>query len=79
MDWRHEAACKTTDPETFFPLSPAGVEAAKDICRGGCPVREQCLAYALSTGQDAGVWGGLTEEQRRELQHSRRRPRARTA
>jgi WhiB family redox-sensing transcriptional regulator len=69
MDWRHRAACLGEDPELFFPIGntgPALVQAneAKAVCRR-CTVTEQCLQWALETGQDAGVWGGLSEEERR--------------
>ena len=62
-------ACRPTEPELFFPLSAAGptvpqVAAAKAICRG-CPVRAECLDYAIQTAQDHGIWGGTTEEERR--------------
>lgn len=77
-EWRDEAACRDVDPELFFPIghgpaADAQIEAAKAVCRR-CPVAEQCLEWALETGQDAGVWGGLAEEERRQL---RRRSRAR--
>lgn len=72
-DWRDRAACRDLDPELFFPISTMGaavtqVEAATQICRR-CPVRLPCLRWALETGQDAGIWGGLTEEERRILRH----------
>jgi len=62
-------ACRSAEPELFFPLSAAGpavaqVAAAKAICRG-CPVRAECLDYAMQTAQDHGIWGGTTEEERR--------------
>jgi WhiB family redox-sensing transcriptional regulator len=66
-DWRDDAACARTDPETFYPqghTAQAMEEAAKRVC-AGCPVREECLDYALSTGQYVGVWGGLSESERR--------------
>ncbi|WP_025273766.1 WhiB family transcriptional regulator [Haloglycomyces albus] len=71
MDWRHEAVCRDEDPELFFPIGDTGpalvqVEKAKAVCNR-CPVREQCLQWALASGQDAGVWGGLSEVERREL------------
>jgi WhiB family transcriptional regulator, redox-sensing transcriptional regulator len=61
-------ACRSAEPELFFPLSAVGpavpqVAAAKAICRG-CPVRAECLDYAMQTAQD-GIWGGTTEEERR--------------
>jgi WhiB family redox-sensing transcriptional regulator len=69
-DWRSSAACQAADPDLFFPVSGSGksldqVERAKDIC-ACCPVRRDCLAFALRTGQAHGIWGGLTEEERRQ-------------
>lgn len=81
MEWRNRAACLEADPELFFPIGSTGpallqIEEAKDVCRA-CPVVEPCLAWALETGQDAGVWGGLSEDERRALK--RRTSRARAA
>ena len=85
MDWRTTARCRTEDPELFFPVGtsgPALVQAheAKQVCMQ-CPVITECLTWALETGQDAGVWGGLTEEERRAMKRAqaRTRTRARTA
>ncbi len=80
-DWRDQAACLSEDPELFFPTGNAGpaiaqIEEAKAVCRR-CAVTEACLTYALQTGQDVGVWGGLSEEERRAL--SRRHARTRRA
>ncbi|HXF73738.1 MAG TPA: WhiB family transcriptional regulator [Actinomycetota bacterium] len=71
MDWIRRARCRDEDPELFFPIGTTGPAAsqlarAKAICRL-CPVRLECLEWALETGQDAGVWGGLSEEERRAL------------
>ncbi|MEU3096971.1 WhiB family transcriptional regulator [Streptomyces sp. NPDC006967] len=70
-NWRSGAACRTEDPELFFPIGTSGpapvqTEQAKAVCRG-CPVREQCLEWALETGQSIGVWGGTSETERRAL------------
>jgi WhiB family redox-sensing transcriptional regulator len=83
MDWRHTAACRDEDPELFFPIGTTGpalmqVEDAKAVCRR-CDVAEACLNWALENGQDAGVWGGLSEDERRALKRRRARARARTA
>ncbi|WP_371477626.1 WhiB family transcriptional regulator [Kitasatospora sp. NBC_00315] len=80
MDWRHRAQCRDADPELFFPLGTTGpalrqAEEAKSLCRR-CPVREQCLAWALRTGQDTGVWGGTTEDERRAEKRRAARRRA---
>lgn len=82
MDWRHSALCRDEDPELFFPVGNSGpallqIEEAKAVCMR-CPVREQCLEFALSSGQDAGVWGGLSEDERRSLKRRRARARARS-
>ena len=81
MDWRHKSACLTVDPELFFPVGNTGpaveqIEKAKAVC-ARCTVTEICLQYALETGQDSGVWGGLSEDERRALK--RRAARARRA
>ncbi len=64
QDWRSQAVCAQTDPDLWF--SPGAVEhrEAKKICRA-CPVRKHCLSYALEAPVDHGVWGGLTERERR--------------
>ena len=81
MDWRHEAACLTEDPELFFPIGNTGpalaqIDEAKAVCQR-CDVVDSCLKWALETGQDSGVWGGLSEDERRALK--RRAARARRA
>jgi WhiB family redox-sensing transcriptional regulator len=83
MDWRHNAVCREEDPELFFPIGNTGpallqIEEAKAVCRR-CPVMEQCLQWALETGQDAGVWGGLSEDERRAMKRRAARNRARNA
>ncbi|MYR75116.1 Transcription factor WhiB [Streptomyces sp. OspMP-M45] len=67
-DWRSRSACAEVDPELFFPTSSEAEKAtqAKEVC-GWCPVRQQCLDWALKTGQDTGVWGGLDERERRAI------------
>ena len=73
MKWDSEASCQSIDPEVFFPERPSDRALdAKAICRG-CPVRTQCLEFALSARLDHGVWGGLTEVERRSLRRSRQR------
>jgi WhiB family transcriptional regulator, redox-sensing transcriptional regulator len=79
MDWRQNAACIGEDPELFFPVGTTGpaldqVEQAKAVCRT-CPVIEQCLEWALASNQDSGVWGGMSEDERRALRRSRQRRR----
>ncbi len=70
-DWRAIGACLDEDPELFFPLSSRGpggeqIALAKEVC-ARCLVREACLRFALESGQEFGVWGGLSEEERRAL------------
>jgi WhiB family redox-sensing transcriptional regulator len=82
VSWTDQAACRHEDPELFFPISATGpgraqAEEAKAIC-ARCLVRQECLEYALITGQEAGIWGGLTEEERRALRRMRGRTPGRT-
>ena len=75
MDWRESAACLNHDPDLFFPTGSTGpivreIEQAKTVCRG-CPVRTACLHWALGAGQLSGIWGGLTEEERRVIRRRR--------
>jgi len=82
MDWRHRAICRDEDPELFFPVGNSGpallqIAEAKAVCER-CPVISECLNWALETGQDAGVWGGLSEDERRSLKRRRARARARS-
>jgi WhiB family redox-sensing transcriptional regulator len=84
MDWRHQASCREEDPELFFPIGNTGpallqIEEAKAICNRRCPVTEQCLRWALETGQHDGVWGGFSEDERRALKRRAARNRTRTA
>src|SRR5262249_61452743 len=69
MDWRHHAACREVDPELFFPIGNTGpallqIDEAKQVCRR-CPVTESCLQWAVESGQDSVVWGGMSEDERR--------------
>jgi WhiB family redox-sensing transcriptional regulator len=66
--WRERALCAQTDPEAFFPEKGGSTRAAKAICRG-CDVAQQCLAYALDNDERYGIWGGLSERERRRLKH----------
>lgn len=75
MDWRKKAACLDEDPELFFAIGTTGraldqIEEAKAVC-AQCPVIQECLEWALDTNQDAGVWGGKSEEERRTLRRKR--------
>lgn len=69
--WRLDAACVGYETDLFFPAGETGpaveqIEAAKAVCRE-CPVQAQCLAFAIVTNQEFGVWGGTTEQERRKL------------
>ena len=64
LEWRAEANCSTFDPDLWFAPGALEHKEAKRICRS-CPVRRECLAYALETPVDHGVWGGMTERERR--------------
>jgi WhiB family redox-sensing transcriptional regulator len=82
-DWRTRAACRREDPELFFPVGDTGpaaaqIDVAKAVC-GRCPVRDECLQWALETGQEAGVWGGLAERERAALKCVGQRSRAEVA
>ncbi len=83
MDWRHRAICRDEDPELFFPVGTSGpaiaqIQTAKAVC-ARCPVASECLAWALESGQDAGVWGGMSEDERRALKRRKARVRTRSA
>lgn len=77
------AACRNVDPELFFAVGTSGpallqIAEAKAICRR-CPVVTECLTWALETGQDSGVWGGMSEDERRARRRRNARTGARTA
>ena len=63
-DWMLEARCLDADPEAFFPEKGGSTREAKRIC-AACPVREECLEYALENDERFGIWGGLSERERR--------------
>ncbi|SRR6266498_75957 len=76
VDWAPQGACRDQDPDLFFPVGSTGpaleqIAQAKAIC-AGCQVRRECLSYAVETGQDCGVWGGTTAEERRAIRSRRR-------
>ena len=73
--WRREASCKDTDPELFFPVGTTGqalvqISVAKVVC-DECLVRGKCLDFALETNQDWGIWGGMSEDERRDMRRLR--------
>jgi WhiB family redox-sensing transcriptional regulator len=68
--WHDQANCLGVDPDLFFPERGASTREAKEVCRG-CVVREDCLEYALSNGEKFGIWGGMSERERRRLRRAR--------
>jgi WhiB family redox-sensing transcriptional regulator len=72
--WRQFARCRGVDPEVFYPVSDEeeAAEEAKAIC-ALCPVRQPCLEFALATREKNGIWGGLTERERRRVLRRRRK------
>jgi WhiB family redox-sensing transcriptional regulator len=78
--WMDYANCLGVDPDLFFPERGASTREAKAVC-AACTVQEQCLTYALDTVQKFGIWGGMSERERRRIRRQRaiERHRARTA
>ena len=66
MGWQERALCAQTDPEAFFPEKGGSTRDAKKICTG-CEVKAECLEYALANDERFGIWGGLSERERRKL------------
>lgn len=66
MGWQERALCAQTDPEAFFPEKGGSTREAKKVCLG-CEVRAECLEYALANDERFGIWGGLSERERRKL------------
>jgi WhiB family transcriptional regulator, redox-sensing transcriptional regulator len=71
--WRLDALCAETDPEAFFPEKGGSTREAKRVCTG-CAVRAECLEFALANDERFGIWGGLSERERRRLRLQRRDP-----
>jgi Transcription factor WhiB. len=69
QDWQERALCAQTDPEAFFPEKGGSTREAKRIC-SGCDVRAECLEYALAHDERFGIWGGLSERERRRLRRA---------
>jgi len=67
--WQERALCAQTDPEAFFPEKGGSTREAKKVCLG-CDVRGECLEYALANDERFGIWGGLSERERRRLKKS---------
>ncbi|HWH26748.1 MAG TPA: WhiB family transcriptional regulator [Pseudolysinimonas sp.] len=70
LAWQTDALCAQTDPEAFFPEKGGSTRDAKKICTT-CEVKGQCLDYALQNDERFGIWGGLSERERRKLRRSR--------
>lgn len=68
--WQERANCLGVDPELFFPPPDASTKEAKGTCRS-CGVRPECLEYALRHGEKFGIWGGMTERERRRMRRQR--------
>jgi len=64
--WQADALCAQTDPEAFFPEKGGSTREAKSVCRS-CEVRQECLEYALAHDERFGIWGGMSERERRRL------------
>lgn len=73
--WQNYANCLGVDPDLFFPERGASTKEAKGGCRG-CIVREDCLEYALANGEKFGIWGGMSERERRRIRRQRALARA---
>ena len=69
-NWQDEANCLGVDPDLVLPERGASTREAKEVCRG-CVVRLDCLEYALVNGEKFGIWGGLSERERRRLRRQR--------
>jgi WhiB family redox-sensing transcriptional regulator len=68
--WQDDANCLGVDPDLFVPERGASTREAKEVCRG-CVVREDCLEFALRNGEKFGIWGGLSERERRRIRRQR--------
>lgn len=70
--WKQFGSCKGVDADIFYPVTDEEADAARAVCEP-CPVREMCLEHAIAVREKHGVWGGLTERERRRLIRRRRR------
>lgn len=68
--WQSLANCLGVDPDLFFPERGASTREAKEVCRA-CVVREECLEYAIVNGEKFGIWGGMSERERRRVRRAR--------
>lgn len=69
LSWQRDALCAQTDPEAFFPEKGGSTREAKGVC-ASCEVRAECLEYALLNDERFGIWGGLSERERRRLRRA---------
>ncbi len=70
LTWQRFANCLGVDPDLFFPERGASTREAKEVCRA-CVVRADCLEYAIVNGEKFGIWGGLSERERRRIRRAR--------
>ncbi|HEX2065027.1 MAG TPA: WhiB family transcriptional regulator [Acidimicrobiales bacterium] len=68
--WQDQANCLGVDPDLFFPERGASTREAKEVCRG-CVVRVECLEFALANSEKFGIWGGMSERERRRIRRAR--------
>ncbi len=68
--WQSQANCMGVDPELFFPERGSSTREAKEVCRG-CVVRVDCLEFAIANGEKFGIWGGMSERERRKVRRAR--------
>lgn len=68
--WQSRANCMGVDPDLFFPERGASTREAKEVCKG-CVVRDECLEFALANSEKFGIWGGMSERERRRVRRSR--------
>ena len=69
LAWQDDALCAQTDPEIFYPEKGGSTREPKRVCRA-CPVRAECLDYALAHDERFGIWGGFSERERRRLKRA---------
>ncbi|WP_026460050.1 WhiB family transcriptional regulator [Schaalia suimastitidis] len=69
LAWQQDALCAQTDPEAFFPEKGGSTREAKAVCKA-CSVRAECLEYALANDERFGIWGGLSERERRKMRRT---------
>ena len=70
LSWQERSLCAQTDPEAFFPEKGGSTRDAKRVC-AACLVRQECLDYAMDNDERFGIWGGLSERERRRLRRER--------